>query len=265
LPSLVLIGLAAVGLVVGWRRSAAVLVSGMLFALFPLLLFAVSQNRPIFIERSLVAPSFAACLLAGCGALFVARKSSEIGGALFRHRAVGFGNAAILSALFATVASTALAVLFGLAMISATNSIRNEQVLEPYDKATEYLASVMKPGDVAVGTDGVIYYRQWIRASFPYFKLVEGDASEARVTYGSPTVHTDEVPRLAHFDHWVYLVLRHSIGLVVRGQSQSSYASYVLDRLGYPDVPTATFGTLSIYRMPGKCTDSVFCLRAPPS
>jgi hypothetical protein len=265
LPNLLLIGLAVLGLVVGWKRSPAVLLSGMLFALFPLLLFAVSQNRPIFIERSLVAPSFAVCLLAGCGTMFLARKSSELGGALFRHRAAGLENASLRSALSATVASAAFAILFGLALISATNTIRNERALEPYDRATEYLASVMKPGDVAVGADGVIYYRQWVGVGFPYFKLVEGDASEARVTYGSPTVRTDEVPQLASVDHWVYLVLRHNIGLVVQGQSQPSYAGYVLDKLGYPDAPAITFGSLSIYRLPGKCTVLEPCLKAPPA
>jgi hypothetical protein len=265
LPNLLLIGLAVVGLVVGWRRSAAVLVSGTLFALFPLLLFVISQNRPIFIERSLVAPSFAVCLLAGCGTMFLVGKLSELGSALFRHRATGFENASLRSALSATAASAAFAILFGLALISATNTIRNERALEPYDKATEYLASVMKPGDVAVGTDGVIYYRQRIGAGFPYFKLVEGDASVARVTYGSSTVRTDQVAQLASADHWVYLVLRHSIGLVVQGQSQPSYASYVLHRLGYPDAPTVTFGSLSIYRMPGKCTVLERCLGAPPA
>ena len=55
-PNLFLIGLACIGLLAGWWRSAAVLVCGMLFAIFPLILFIVSQSRPVFIERSLVGP-----------------------------------------------------------------------------------------------------------------------------------------------------------------------------------------------------------------
>jgi hypothetical protein len=58
---------------------------------------------------------------------------------------------------------------------------------EPYDKVSEYLASIIEPGDTAVGTDGVIYYRRRTNAEFPYFKLVEGNTSMAQVTYGSPT------------------------------------------------------------------------------
>jgi hypothetical protein len=259
LPSLLLIGLAAVGFVVGWKRSGAVLVCGALFALFPLVLFVVSQNRPIFIERSLVAPSFAVCLLAGYGTLFLAGKLSGLGGELFRRSGFGLGKAPFLSTI---VASAAGLVLFGLATISAANRIADRTVPEPYNKAAEYLASVMKPGDVAVGTDGVIYYRQKTKGSFPYFKLVEGNSAEAQVTYGSPTVRTEEVPKLARADHSIYLVFRGSIGLIVRGQSQASYAFYVLNQLGHRNPSIASFGTLSVYRLPGQCTSSAPCLEA---
>jgi hypothetical protein len=259
LPNLFLIGLAVVGLVVGWKRSAAVLVCGALFALFPLVLFVVSQHRPVFIERSLVAPSFAVCLLAGYGTLFLVRKLSEFGSELSRRRAFGLRNAPFLSTI---VASAAVAGLFGLAMISAANSAKGELVGEPYDKVTEYLASAMKPGDAAAGTDGVIYYRQQIKASFPYFKLVEGNSSEDQVTYGSPTVHPEQVHKLARADHSVYLVMRQGIGLVVRGQVYASYAVYVLDKLGHRNPPVASFGTLGVYRLPGKCSGSAPCLEA---
>jgi hypothetical protein len=259
LPNLLLIGLAVVGLVVGWKRSAAVLVCGMLFALFPLVLFVVSQHRPVFIERSLVAPSFAVCLLAGYGTLFVVRKMSEIASDLFRRRVPGSEIAPVVSTI---IASAAVVGLFGLAMISAAISAKGRPTEEPYDKVVEYLASVMKPGDAAAGTDGVIYYRQQTKAGFPYFKLVEGDAAIARVTYGSPTVRTEEVPKLAHAGHLVYLVLRESVELVVRGQLHASYAIYVLDKLGHRNPPVASFGALGVYRLPGGCTDSGPCLEA---
>jgi Dolichyl-phosphate-mannose-protein mannosyltransferase len=260
LPNLLLIGLAAVGFVAGWKRSTAVLVCGMLFALFPLVLFVVSQYRPMFIERSLVAPSFAVCLLASYGALFLEGKLSELGGEVFRRGAFGLAKAPSLSTLSSIIAGAALLVLFGLATISAANSVREGTVSEPYDKVAEYLASVMKPGDAAVGTDGLIYYRQQIKASFPYFKLVEGNSAEAQVTYGSPTAPTEEVPNLARAGHSVYLVLREGIGLVVRGQSQASYAVYVLDQLGHRNPPVVSFGTLSVYRLPGECTGPAPCL-----
>jgi Dolichyl-phosphate-mannose-protein mannosyltransferase len=259
LPNLLLIGLAAIGLVVGWKRSPAILVCGALFAMFPLVLFVVSQNRPVFIERSLVAPSFAVCLLAGYGTLFLVGKLSELGSEFFRRRAFGLGNAPFLSAI---IASAAVVGLFGLAIISATNSANGNTVWEPYDKVVEYLASVMKPGDVAVGTDGVIYYRQQTKAGFPYFKLVEGDAAVARVTYGSPTARTEEVPKLAHAGHSVYLVLRQGIELVVHGHFYGSYAVYVLDKLQHRNPPIASFGKLGVYRLPGECTGSGPCLEA---
>ncbi len=254
LPNLLLIGLAAVGLVVGWKRSAAVLICAALFALFPLVLFVVSQSRPVFIERSLVAPSFAVCLLAGYGTLFLVRKLSELGSEFLRRRAF---NAPFLSAI---IASAAFVVLFVPAIISAANSARGGAVWEPYDKVTKYLASVMKPGDAAVGTDGVIYYRQQTKAHFPYFKLVEENSAEDQVTYGSPTVHSEEVPKLARADHSVYLVLRESTGLVVGGHVYPFGAAYILDRLGHRDPAVASFGTLGVYRLPGKCIGSAPCL-----
>ena len=98
LPSLLLIGLACIGLLAGWRRSAAVLVLRMLFAMFPLILFIVSQNRPMFIERSLVGPSFAVCLLAGYGSLFLPRKLSEYGSRFLERSRLGYGDSSFLRA-----------------------------------------------------------------------------------------------------------------------------------------------------------------------
>jgi 4-amino-4-deoxy-L-arabinose transferase-like glycosyltransferase len=258
LPSLLLIGLACVGLVAGWRRSAAVLVCAMLFALFPLILFVVSQSRPVFIERSLVAPSFAVCLLAGYGSLFLARKLSEyVSRALDRGR-LGHGNRA--AALRAIPSAAAVVVLFVPAMMSAVNSVRGGPVWEPYDRVSRYLASVVKPGDAAAGTDGIIYYRRRINAVFPYFKLVEGNSSEALVTYGSPTADSNNLTKLVRSDHSIYLVLRDSIGLVVDGRLHASYAGYVLDKLGHRRPPVASFGALSVYLLPGKCIESAPCL-----
>jgi Dolichyl-phosphate-mannose-protein mannosyltransferase len=265
-PSLFLIALACIGSLAGWRRSVAVLVCTMLFAMFPLILFIVSQSRPMFIERSLVGPSFAVCLLAGYGSLFLLRKLSEYGGRFLERSRFGYADSSFLRAI---PVAAAIVVLFVPAMISATNRVRDDQVWEPYDKVSVYLASVVKPGDAAAGTDGVIYYRRRINAEFPYYKLVEGTTSQAKVTYGSPTAHVDEVTKLARADRSVYLVLRESIGLVVHGRVQTSYATHVLDKLGHRRPPIASFGSLGVYRLPGRCADSAPCLdaahRQPPS
>jgi hypothetical protein len=145
-------------------------------------------------------------------------------------------------------------------MISARNSVRVGEVSEPYRKVTAYLASVVKPGDAAAGTDGIIYYRQRSEADFPYFKLVYANTSQARVTYGSPTVHSEQVPKLARSDRSVYLVLRENIGFFVSGQSYRSYAQGVLDKVGHKSSPVVSFGSLSIYRVPGACDGPAPCL-----
>jgi hypothetical protein len=146
------------------------------------------------------------------------------------------------------------------AMMSAVNSVRGGPVWEPYDRVSRYLASVVKPGDAAAGTDGIIYYRRRINAVFPYFKLVEGNSSEALVTYGSPTADSNNLTKLVRSDHSIYLVLRDSIGLVVDGRLHASYAGYVLDKLGHRRPPVASFGALSVYLLPGKCIESAPCL-----
>jgi hypothetical protein len=265
-PSLFLVGLACVGLLAGWRRSAAVLVCAMLFAIFPLILFIVSQSRPMFIERSLIGPSFAVCLLAGYGSLFLLRKLAQYGSRFLERSRFGYADSSFLRAI---PVAAAIVVLFVPAMISATNSVRVGQVWEPYDEASEYLASVVKPGDAAVGTDGIIYYHRRTNAGFPYFKLVEGSSSMAQVTYGSPTVDWDDVTNLVRTDRSVYLVLRESIMLVVDGRVHPSYAAYVLDKLGHRRPPVASFGSLGIYRLQGRCAGPAPCLdtaqREPPS
>jgi Dolichyl-phosphate-mannose-protein mannosyltransferase len=256
-PSLIFIGLAAVGLVVGWRRSAAVLVCGMLFAAFSVVLFIVSQSRPVFVERSLIAPSFAVCLLAAYGTLSLARSLSALGTELLRRARLLPKYASHLPAI---IAVGGIVALFGPAMISARNSVRGGEVWEPYDKVTAYLASVLKPGDAAAGTDGIIYYRQRSEADFSYFKLVEGNTSQAQVTYGSPTAYSEEVPKLARADRLVYLVLRENVGFIVSGQSHRSYARDVLNKVGHSSPPVASFGSLSIYRVPGACDGPAPCL-----
>ncbi len=262
LPSLVFIGLAVIGLLAGWRRSAAVLVCGALFALFPAVLFVVSQRRPVFIERSLVAPSFAACLLAAHGALFLVQKLSAAGAELIRgNRAWGPRYAPYLPG---ALTIGAMVVLFAPALISAGNSVRVGPVWEPYDKVAAYLSSVVKPGDAAAGTDGIIYYRRRDKADFPYFKLVAGSSSEAQVTYGSPTTRPEQIPELAGAGRSVYLVLRESINLVVDGQFHESYANYVLGKVGHHSPPVASFGSLGVYRLPGKCVGPAPCLAAQP-
>jgi len=82
------------------------------------------------------------------------------------------------------------------------------------------------------------------------------------VTYGSPTARTEEVPKLAHAGHSVYLVLRQGIELVVHGHFYASYAVYVLDKLQHRNPPIASFGKLGVYRLPGECTGSGPCLEA---
>ena len=113
----------------------------------------------------------------------------------------------------------------------------------------EYLAATVKRGDIAVGTDGVIYYRRRIHASFPYFKLVDSDSSESQITYGSPTVKTDDVRKLAHVDDAIYLVLREKL--------ESSLE--IRERLGHKDPPIASIGSLGIYRLSGACPGSAPC------
>jgi hypothetical protein len=261
LPSLMLIGLAAIGLAAGWRRPAAVLVCGMLFALFPLILFFVSQSRPVLVERSLVAPSFAVCLLAGYGSLIVVRKLSGYVSRFLEPGRLGPARQLLLR----VIPAGAIIVLLTPAIISAANSVRGGTIWEPYDKVSDYLADVVKPGDAAAGTDGIIYYRRRINAVFPYFKLVEGNSSEALITYGSPAANTNDLPKLVRFGHSVYLVLRESIGLVVNGSLHASYSSYVLGKLGHRQPPVASFGALNVYQLPGMCLEPAPCLNTPQS
>jgi 4-amino-4-deoxy-L-arabinose transferase-like glycosyltransferase len=257
LPDLVLVGLALLGLAVGWRRSSAILAGGMLFILFPVILFAVSQNRPVLIERTLVAPCFAACLLAGQGVLFLAVKAAAVARRVLSPAAVArWGDRRIVAA----VGSMVVILLFAPALVSAANTVRGGRNWEPYDQVAEYLASVVKPGDAAVGNDGVIYYRQRVGADFPLFKLVEGHAAEAEVTYGSPTVTDDGISRVAATGHSVYLVMRETNALVLDGEFYPSNADYVRKKLGIHEPPIELFGTLSVYRLPGACSGSVRCL-----
>ena len=248
-PSLFLIGTAFVGLAAGWRRSAAVLVAGALFVLFPLLLLFISQSRPMFIERVLVPPTFAVCLLAGHGVLWLAgtaRRSLAESGMFVRPGALA--------------ALAALTVLIP-AAISAANSLRPAQVWEPYDKAAGYLAAAVKPGDVAAGADGIIYYRDRMGDEFPYYKIITGETSEGRVTFGSPTVNPGDVAKLARSDRSVYLVLRESMMLLIDGRLQS-HAAYVLGHLGAEAAWVATFGKLDVYRLTGTCPASAPCIGA---
>ncbi len=259
LPNLLLVGLAVIGFAAGWRRSSAVLVCGALFALFPVILFVYSQSRPIFIERSFVATSFAVCLLAAFGILYLARRLSDVITAALRRR----GLAAVrLRLVFGIVTCAAIAALLGAAAISAANISRRHVVSEPYDEVARYLASVMKPGDTAAGTDGVIYYRHRTAPTFPYFKLSEGTTSQALVTYGAPTVRADALRALAQTGHVVYLVLRESINLVIGEHYYDSYANYVLNELGVREPSAAKFGTLGIYRLQGTCNLSAGCVQA---
>ncbi len=246
--SLILIGAAIFGFAAGWRRSPAVLVSGALFILFPLVLFILSQSRPMFIERILVPSSFAVCLLAGYGCVYASRRLSE------------FGN--LLSAVGRLGSVAIVAVVILPAALSATDGLKTQPVWEPFDKVSAYLASTMKAGDVAAGADGVIYYRQRSRAEFPYFKLVVGDSSEALVTYGSPTTSPEEATKLVDAGHSLYLVLREGIVSLLDGKLQPT-AAFVRGGLGHQAVPVASFGSLGIYRLPGACTQFVPCLEEP--
>ena len=245
--SLILIGAAFLGLAAGWRRSPAVLVSGALFVLFPLVLFILSQSRPMFLERTLVPPGFAVYLLAGYGCVYASRKLSEYGRPLSLRQ---LGRVAILVVLILPAA------------VSAADSLKSHRVLEPYDKASAYLAATMKPGDVAAGPDGVIYYRRRGGGEYPYFKLVVGDSSVAQITYGSPTTRPEEATRLVGAGHSLYLVLWEGRVFLLDGKLQLA-SSYVRAKLGLKDAPIASFGSLGIYRLPGACTRSVPCLDSP--
>jgi hypothetical protein len=97
----------------------------------------------MFIERSLVGPSFAVYLLAGYGSLFLVRKLSEYGGRFLERGRFGYSDSPFLRAI---PAAAVIVVLFVPAIISAANSVRDGKVLEPYDQVSEYLASVEAGG-----------------------------------------------------------------------------------------------------------------------
>ena len=252
-PNLLLMVVACVGLVAGWKRSAAIFVSGLLFALFPLLLFLISQYRPVFIERVLFPSSFAACILVGHGCVFFLQKLNQYGERASRRGISIFGRPTMKR----SIAGVVVVALFFPALVSVKN--RGAPTGEPYDSVAEYLAAAVRPGDAAAGTDGVIYYRQKIGGTFPYFKISEGNAAEAQITYGAPVVHTDEVRRLADIHNYIYLVLRESIGLLVDGRAYS-YSTYIRNKLGHAEPPIASFGTLGVYRLSGVCPASAPCL-----
>jgi hypothetical protein len=247
--SLLLIATACVGLITGWRRSPAILVSGLLFVLFPVILFVISQFRPVFIERVLVPPSFAACLLAGSGCWFLLQRAAQYGRASARPGFLGFVGPRLARRNWAPVAVAAMLIP---AAVSARNSLREGPALEPYDEATEYIAAALRPGDVAAGTDGVIYYRRKIEGDFPYYKIVDDNSAEAEVTYGSPAVPVDQVKRLALARSFIYLVFREKL--------ESS--AFIRKYLGHTQPPVASFGALGIYRVAGACLDSAPCVDA---
>jgi len=111
LPNLLLIGLAAVGLVVGWKRSAAVLICAALFALFPLV--CSSSAKAGRIHREIARrPSFAVCLLA----VMEPVPGEKTVRAWKRVPSASRLQCAFLSAI---IASAAFVVLFVPAIISA--------------------------------------------------------------------------------------------------------------------------------------------------
>src|SRR5262249_35461972 len=189
--SLIFFAVAGMGLLRGWRRSNAILVSGALFALYPAVLFTVSQARPLFEERSLAAPTFAACLLAGYGALSIGKWLVGVVRSRRVRRFLGSGGAPRWPRL---LASAPFAAIMLVAMVTASNSARGRMVDEPYDQAARFLAAVMKPGDVAAGTDRIIYFRLKYRGTFPFFTLVEGRTAQAHVTHARPDVRNARVP-----------------------------------------------------------------------
>jgi hypothetical protein len=252
LPSLIFFAIAGAGFLRGWRRSNAVLVSGALFALFPLILFAVSQHRPIYEERTLAAPTFAACLLTGYGALSLGTWLLSHARAETFHRLAGGGRNWAWSHL---VPAAPYAAILLVALASASNSARGRAIDEPYDKATRFLAKVMREGDVAAGTDGIIYYRRKLGANFSYFKLAEGQTAESLVTYASHPVQSRDVLALTSSEHSVYVVLRDKIGLTIAGRTYPSYSNYVLQILRHREPPVASFAGLSVYRLPGQGPD----------
>ena len=260
LPNLALVGVAAVGLAAGWRRASAVLASGAIFVLFPLLLLLVSLRQPMFIDRVLVPSDFAVCLLAGYGCLFLVRTVYERGRRWLPPGAAGYASRFFDSGVLVGLAALVLLLPAG---ISAANNTRGPRLREPYDQVAEYLAAAVKPGDAAAGTDGVIYYRRRINAAFPYFKLTEGNASGALVTFGAPTVDVDDLRQLALSGHSVYLALREGIELVVDGTLYPSYSRYVRGKLGHSAPPVASFGELAVYRLAGTCPASAPCTDEP--
>jgi hypothetical protein len=146
------------------------------------------------------------------------------------------------------------AALLLVALVSASNSARGRAIDEPYDEAARFLAKVMRAGDVAAGTDGIIYYRRKLGATFPYFKLAEGRTAESLVTYASQPVQSRDVLTLTCSEHSVYVVLRDKIGLIIAGR-RYPYAEYVLQILRHREPPIASFAGLSVYRLPGQGID----------
>jgi len=255
--NLIPIGAAVVGLIAGWRRSAAVLVCGVLFALFPTVLFLVSQVRPMFLEKTLLPSAPAACLLAGHGSLFLAGALPELGRRMFDWRTTQTERFQYFPT---SPRRLAMLVLLLPAAMSAGKVLGRHEVAQPYDKVAAYLPAVMRPGDVAAGPDGVVYYRRRLKAAFPYFKLVVGNGAGEQVTYGSPTVSIDQVSRLAFLDQSVYIVVHEGPRVLIDGQAYSN-AEYVRARLGLRGPPLAAFDWLFIYRIAGTCSSTAPCLR----
>jgi hypothetical protein len=243
--SLLFILFSLIGFLVGWKRSTAVLVSGSLFVLFPIVLYVISQVRPVFIERVLIPTSFSAYLLAAYGCAVCLQASAEYFSGFLPST---FLQKALIEQKVWKFA--AIVILLGPAWVSARNGLRAVQITEPYDQAAEYLASAVKPGDVAAGADGVIYYERKIGGKYPYFKVVYGNSSEAQVTFGSPAVPAEKVVRLAPVDRNIYLVLRDRL----------KSSAEIRAKIGHQAPAIVSFSELGIYRVAGACPVTTTCL-----
>jgi hypothetical protein len=208
------------------------------------MLFVISQIRPVFIDRVLIPPSFSVYFLAAYGCAVLVQTGAELANRFVLPadmQGVVWGQLWKLAGILALLAPAA---------ISARNGWRGVPNTEPYDEATKFLASTVRPGDAAAGTDGVIYYERKIGGEFPYYKLVNGNSAEAQITYGSRTVYPDKVRRLAPADHFIYLVLRDRL----------KSSEEIRAKIGHEAPAIASFGQLGIYRLDGTCPASTSCL-----
>jgi mannosyltransferase len=171
-----------------WRRRpfAALLVAGVAAGV-PLLMYVVSQWRPVFIERSLIWPNAAFLLLLGAGCIAL------------RPRA--------LAAL----------ALVGVLAVHAVSLGRYyaEERKEPWDEAAAYVDERLEPGDMVLfhPSDAEMAFRYYFRHSLAEVPMVgvvpDGPAWRRRVDQVEVVAADDLAGLLAEHPR-IWLVRRHA-------------------------------------------------------